>query len=122
VNKVATKAELRLSLVEAAAWIPPNVLASLYKTSANRISNEQVLVITSSRFRTQGANTKDALDRLQRLIDEARTASLPPKAPTAAKKKRIKGLARKDDRVRLAKKSRVADKKKSRSKKFGMDD
>mmetsp|Transcript_63422 Transcript_63422/g.174532 ORF Transcript_63422/g.174532 Transcript_63422/m.174532 type:complete len:119 (-) Transcript_63422:391-747(-) len=96
--------------------------------------------------------------RLQRLIDEARTASLPPKgerrhpnphrrsstasplashspvapfhtqhpvnlaAPTAAKKKRIKGLARKDDRVRLAKKSRVADKKKSRSKKFGMDD
>ena len=66
VNKVATKAELRLSLVEAAAWIPPNVLASLYKTSANRISNEQVLVITSSRFRTQGANTKDALDRCGR--------------------------------------------------------
>ena len=66
VNKVATKAEVRLSLVEAAAWIPPNVLASLYKTSANRISNEQVLVITSSRFRTQGANTKDALDRYSR--------------------------------------------------------
>ena len=67
-------------------------------------------------------DAKDALDRLQRLINEAQIAARPPKEPDAAKKRRIAGLVRKDTRTRIANKKRVGDKKKARSKRYGIDD
>ena len=68
VNKLNTKAELRLDLDRSRAWIPPKVLAQLRRIHRNRISTRDVLVVSAAQFRTQHANVKDGLARVQALL------------------------------------------------------
>lgn len=121
VNKVATKAELRLDL-QRALWIPEPVQQKLRERYAKKVNSQGVLVVTSTSFRTQLDNRKDALRRMQLMLDDSRRAAEPPKRPSTAKVKRISGLKRAENRKRLASKSKQSAKKSDRRRRPSMDD
>jgi ribosome-associated protein len=75
VNKVATG--VRLSLRLADSGLPPGLLARLRRLAGRRVSGDGLLTITATRHRSQAANRRDALDRLEALIAEA---AVPPRA------------------------------------------
>lgn len=93
VNKVASAVQLRCDLK---AWpaLPERVRARLKALAGRRLTDEDVIVISAQRFRTQEHNKRDAFERLQALIDEA---SIEPKIrratkPTrASKERRLEG-------------------------------
>jgi ribosome-associated protein len=93
VNKVSTAVELRFDIA-ASASLPGDVKARLRRLAGRRVSAEGVLLIDARRFRTQEANRRDALARLEDLL---RTAWIKPKnriatRPTrASKERRIAG-------------------------------
>ena len=70
VNKVATAVQLRFD-VAGSPSLPDPVRERLMLLARKRINEEGVLIIEARRFRTQGANRLDAVDRLVELIREA---------------------------------------------------
>lgn len=70
VNKVNTKAWLRwrLSLNQ---QIDPALRERIQMHGAQYLTNEGDLMIGSSRFRTQGRNLEDCIEKLQRLVQMA---------------------------------------------------
>lgn len=93
VNKVSTAVELRFDIA-ASTSLPGDVKARLLRLAGRRASADGVLLIDARRFRTQEANRRDALARLEDLL---RTAWIKPKnriatRPTrASKERRIAG-------------------------------
>lgn len=93
VNKVATAVELRFD-IGASRTLPFDVKTRLRRLAGRRVSALDVLVIDAGRFRTQEANRRDALARLDGLV---RAAAVRPKKrvatrPTrASKERRIAG-------------------------------
>lgn len=71
VNKASTAVELRFH-VEDSRSLPEDVKKRLLQIARSRISDEGVLVIEASRFRSQKQNRKDALERLAELIRRAK--------------------------------------------------
>lgn len=71
VNKLSTKAELRLDLSSNQAWMPAEVQRRLKEQQSNKISKEGVLTITSQEHRTQGMNKKSAIDKLRSMVMDA---------------------------------------------------
>ena len=89
VNKVATAVQLRFDAAHCPA-LSPAVLRRLATLAGRRMTNEGVIVIAASRFRTQERNRADARERLAELI---RAAAEPPAfrvktRPTLASKRR----------------------------------
>ena len=74
VNKVATAVQLRFDVANSGS-LPPEVRRRLISMAGNRITDDGILTIEARRFRTQGRNREDAIDRLVELI---RTAAQPP--------------------------------------------
>jgi ribosome-associated protein len=72
VNKVATAVQLRFD-VRRSPSLPAEVKARLVKLAGRRVSEDEVLVITARRYRTQEQNRADAVQRLVRLIQKAAT-------------------------------------------------
>ena len=72
VNKASTAVELRFH-VEGSRSLPADVKRRLLQIAKTRISDEGVLVIQASRFRSQKQNREDALERLAELIRRAKT-------------------------------------------------
>lgn len=93
VNKVATAVELRFDLA-ANRTLSEETKVRLAKLAGRRLSAEGVLTIDARRFRTQEANRRDAVARLEELV---RAASVRPRSriatrPTrASKERRIAG-------------------------------
>jgi ribosome-associated protein len=89
VNKVASAVQLRLDLKRWPA-LPASVAQRLRRLAGKRLSNEDVLVITAQRLRTQEQNRRDAMERLTSLIEQAYIEPKPRKAtkPTRASKER----------------------------------
>ena len=93
VNKVASAVQLRCDLKE---WpeLPERVRARLRTLAGRRLTDEDVIVISAQRFRTQEHNRRDAMERLDELIAQA---SIEPKVrratkPTrASKERRLQG-------------------------------
>ena len=93
VNKVASAVQLRCDLK---AWpqLPERIRARLRTLAGRRLTDEDVIVISAQRFRTQEHNRRDALERLDELIAQA---SIEPKVrratrPTrASKERRLEG-------------------------------
>ena len=109
VNKVATAVELRFHIGSSRS-LTEEVKNRLRKLAGKRVSDEDILVIDAQRFRSQEANRRDALARLDELV---RAAAHRPKSriatkPTrASRRRRVEGK-----RVRAAVKrlrSRVSD-------------
>jgi ribosome-associated protein len=89
VNKVASAVQLRCDLKEWPA-LPLRVRERLRRLAGRRLNDDDVIVITAQRFRTQEHNKRDALERLEALIAEARIEPKIRKAtrPTRASKER----------------------------------
>lgn len=89
VNKVASAVQLRCDLN---AWpsLPDRVRTRLRRLAGRRINDDDVIVITAQRLRTQEQNRRDAFARLEELIAQA---SIEPKIrkptkPSRASKER----------------------------------
>jgi ribosome-associated protein len=67
VNKVNSKAVLRWNPRDSAT-LPPEVRKRFLARYASRITSEGDLVVTSQRFRDQGRNVDDALDKLRAML------------------------------------------------------
>ena len=93
VNKVSSAVQLRCDL---RAWpaLPDRVRTRLRTLAGRRITDEDVIVITAQRLRTQEQNKRDALQRLNDLVDQAwiepkvRRATRPTRA---SKERRLEG-------------------------------
>ncbi|MFC1968570.1 alternative ribosome rescue aminoacyl-tRNA hydrolase ArfB [Chloroflexota bacterium] len=103
-NKVATTVQLRFDVANSHS-LPDEVRERLISLARSRITEDSVLIINARRFRTQGRNRQDAIERLVELI---RMAAEKPRSrrktrPTLASKMR-----------RLEEKHRRAETKKLR--------
>ena len=69
VNKVSSAIHLRFDIK--ASSLPEHYKTSLLTLSDKRISKYGILIIKAQRFRTQGKNRTDALERLKVLVKSA---------------------------------------------------
>ena len=83
VNKVSSGIHLRFNLNESS--IPRYLKEKILNSADRRISKEGVLIIKAQRFRTKEKNSKDAFDRLLKLIDQHSliTKQRKPRQPSA---------------------------------------
>jgi ribosome-associated protein len=84
VNKVASKAVLRWNL-GASPSVPEEVKARLRTQQRRRITGEGEMVLNSQRYRDQGRNVEDCLEKLRALVLQA---SVLPKARKATRPSR----------------------------------
>lgn len=104
VNKVNSRVQLRWNLDRTAA-LPADVLERLRQQYHRQISSEGDLCLTSQRFRDQGRNVLDVLDKLATMV---RAVAEPPK-------KRIRTRVSKGQKQRrLDNKRRLSEKKQGR--------
>lgn len=72
VNKVSTAVQLRFDVVNSFSLSKSeHVRERLLSLARGRINEKGVLIIEARRFRTQGANRQDAIERLVELIRRA---------------------------------------------------
>ncbi len=92
VNKVATAAQLRFH-VGRSVLLDPAAKHRLRQLAGRRLTDEDVILIIARNHRTQEGNRRDALERLEALLEAARRAPVPRKAtrPTRASKERRLG-------------------------------
>ena len=93
VNKVASAVQLRCDLK---VWpeLPERVRARLKVLAGRRLTDDDVIVISAQRFRTQEHNKRDALERLQAMIEQASIEPKirrPTKPTRASKERRLEG-------------------------------
>jgi ribosome-associated protein len=103
VNKVATACELRFR-VGATSLLDESGKERLRALAGRRLTRDDELVLEAHRHRTQEANRRDALERLERLIVQARHVPKPrrPTKPTrAAKARRLDSKRRHQGKKRL---------------------
>ena len=75
VNKVSTAVQLRFDILNSPS-LPDYVRERLISLAGKRITEDGMFIIDARRFRTQGRNRQDAIDRLVELI---RKAAEPPR-------------------------------------------
>lgn len=93
VNKVSTAVELRFD-ARASASLPEPVRLRLLAKSDQRITDDGVVIIQASRFRTQDRNRQDARDRLAAMILAATVVPkkrIATKPSRGAKERRLEG-------------------------------
>jgi ribosome-associated protein len=109
VNKVSSKAVLRWRVAESAS-LPPEVRERFLARYRSRVTGEGDVIISSQRYRDQGRNVADALEKLHAML--AAVASPPKKRrPTkpsrAAKARRVEAKQAKSKKKQLRR--RVTD-------------
>jgi ribosome-associated protein len=89
VNKVNTKATLRWQVARSPS-LPADARERFVQRYRRRITLEGELVMTSQRFRDQGRNVADCLEKLRAMLEEVSRAPRPRKRtrPTKASKER----------------------------------
>src|SRR5438067_5173804 len=89
VNKVASKAELRWNVPQSPS-LPVDVKNRFQALFKRRVTVDGELVLTSQRYRDQGRNREDCLEKLRAMILQAATPPRPRKAtrPTRASHRR----------------------------------
>ena len=95
VNKVATAVELRFDARRSPS-LPMEVRARLEKLAGKRLTLDGVLIFTAQRHRTQEANRKDALARLDEMI--ARAEAAPKRRRPSRKRPKLHSGARRTPR------------------------
>ena len=92
VNKVSTKVELRFS-IDKSIYLTDNEKNRINKKLANRISNDNILILSTDSERTQLANKKRAIEIFFDLIEKALKKPkkrIKTKPSKASKEKRLK--------------------------------
>jgi ribosome-associated protein len=103
VNKSNTKVTLRWAVVESTS-LPEDVKSRFLKRYARRVNQRGELLVTSQRFRDQGRNVADCLEKLQEML---RAVATPPKTrrprrPTrASRERRLRDKRKRADAKRL---------------------
>ena len=112
VNKVATKADLRLDLDAASAFLGAEGVARIRERLSRRLDSEGRLQVVSSESRLQARNLETALARMERLIRRALAQPRPrkPTRPTRGSRER-----------RLTDKRQQSEKKQRRTRDPGED-
>jgi ribosome-associated protein len=89
VNKVASAVQLRLDMKRWPAF-PATAMSRLRRLAGKRMSDEDVLIVTAQRLRTQEQNRRDAMARVEALIEQALIEPKVRRAtrPTRASKER----------------------------------
>ena len=89
VNRVASAAQLRF-LLAANTTLPPEVKRRLQRLAGRRLTDDGSIVIIARGERSQERNRRDALERLEALVDRARIEPKPRQRtrPTRASKER----------------------------------
>lgn len=89
VNKTSSAVQLRFNAVRSPS-LSPEIKDRLLKLAGSRATTNGEILIEASRYRTQEANRKDALDRLAQLIRQAahRPRRRKPTKPTLASRRR----------------------------------
>jgi ribosome-associated protein len=89
VNKVSTKAVLQWNVAQSPS-IPNTVRKRVMEANRRRVNRDGVLVLSSQRFRDQGRNVADCLEKLRQIVFQATQVPKTRKAtrPTAAAKRR----------------------------------
>merc|ERR1740139_966806 len=105
VNKVNTKVELRMKISDA-HWLPEEVRKRLEAQEFNRMNKSGELVLTSSEYRTQRQNKKDAFIKLEEMIMKA--------YPRPKQRKLRTGVSKKGKKKNLEDKRRRSDTKQNR--------
>ena len=103
VNKVATAAQLRFDLRGSPSLTAAHK-ARATKLAGARLTNDGVIVITASRFRTQPQNRDDAVSRLVELLADSAfpPRTLRPTRPSlGAKKRRVDAKVKRGNTKRL---------------------
>ena len=103
VNKVSTKAVLRWNMA-ASKSAPEDVKARLRTLHSRRVTREGEVVIASSRFRDQGRNVADCLEKLRAALAAAADPPKPrrPTRPTRlSKEKRLKDKRQRAEKKKL---------------------
>lgn len=99
VNKVATAAQLRYDAGRSKS-LPAEVRDRLIRLAGKRATSDGVLVIQARRFRTQEANKKDALARLEELVRKALVRPVvrrPTKPSRRAKQRRLEAKKKRSE-------------------------
>jgi len=96
VNKVSTSVQLRFNSRHSPS-LPPHMRVQLEKLAGSRITKDGVIVISASRYRTQEANRRDALERL---IDLIKTAARKPRARINTKPSKTQKKRRVDEKTK----------------------
>jgi ribosome-associated protein len=104
VNKVASKAVLRWAVASSPS-IPDDVRARLMSRTSRQINDRGELILTSQRYRDQGRNVDDCLEKLRNLI------ALAAQTPRVRKKSKPSKASRE---ARLTEKRATAEKKQRR--------
>jgi ribosome-associated protein len=99
VNKVASAVQLRCDLK---LWpaLADSVRVRLRTLAGRRLTDEDVIVISAQRFRTQEHNKRDAFERLEEMVAKAHIAPKPrrPTKPSrASKERRLEGKQQRGD-------------------------
>ena len=111
VNKVNSKVTLRWNIAKSAT-LPGDVRERFVQKYRRRITTDGEFVMHSERFRDQGRNVADCLEKLRELLLEV--------AVTPKKRKPTKPT--KGSRERRLKEKRAASERKARRRKPGFDD
>jgi ribosome-associated protein len=103
VNKVATAVQLRFDVVSSPS-LPEDVRQRLLSLAGARLTEKGILIVEAQKFRTQGANRQDAIERLVELV---RKAAQPPRIrhktrPTlASRQRRLENKRRRSETKRF---------------------
>jgi len=103
VNKVATAVQLKFDVANSSS-LPHGVRQRLIRIAGKRMTAEGILIIDARRYRTQGQNRRDALERMGALIRLAAERPKPRKKTRpsmAAKKRRMEGKRRRSETKKM---------------------
>ncbi len=103
VNKVNSKAMLRWSVTRSAA-LPAEVRNRFLQRFSSRLTNEGELIVTSQRYRDQGRNVADCLEKVREMIATAAVRPIkrrPTKPGKGAVKRRLEGKKRESSKKQL---------------------
>ncbi|MCZ7649566.1 MAG: alternative ribosome rescue aminoacyl-tRNA hydrolase ArfB [Planctomycetota bacterium] len=102
VNKVATKADVRLDLAGAAGFLPAEDLERLRAALGARIDAEGRVQVVSSRYREQARNVEDALARMEDLLRQGlqRPRKRKRTRPSAGSRERRLGAKKHRSRIK----------------------
>lgn len=99
VNKVATAVQLRFNMCQSAA-LTDEIRYRLKQIAGKKMTEDGVLIIKASRFRSQDKNRKDAIERLVEMIRKAAVQPKPrrkTKPSIAAKERRLTNKKKRSD-------------------------
>lgn len=103
VNKVSTAVQLRFDVVNSPS-LASDLKGRLIRLAGKRITVDGVLVLESSRFRTQESNREDVLQKFHTLIRKAAEKPKPrhkTKPTKASKEERLKGKKKRSEVKRM---------------------